>query len=106
VDETSRTIQGKRYRFTRQQILDTMAWYDQQYPDNSYCEPPAIKSWLDNTIYHYAVRHAGRLYPPKFILHRITGLALQGEGLTGGKLTNGVFEDLEFEVIDKPVLPS
>ena len=83
---------------TRQQVLDVMAEYDIDYPNNDYCEPPATVPWQENQAYKYAVVHAGRFYPPKYLAHCLTGRALQGEGLHGGHV-NRVFEGLDFEVI-------
>ena len=89
------TYQG--IAISRQQILDRMVWYDRTYPSNDYHEPPTIKTWLENEAYKYAVVHEGKLYPPKYILHLITGLSLQGEGLHGGQV-NRVYRQHGFEV--------
>lgn len=82
---------------TLRQVLDEMQWYDDQYPHNDYCEAPAIKTWLENKAYKFAVVHAERLYPPKLLAHRLTGRALQGDGLIGGQV-NRIFVQLGFEV--------
>lgn len=82
---------------TRQQVLDEMQWCDERYPHDDYCEPPAKKPWQENRTYKWAVEHAGRLYPPKLLAHRLTGRALVGDGLIGGKV-NRVFQQLGFEV--------
>ena len=73
-----------------------MARYDREYPDNDYVERGAGPGWLETNSYHYAIVHAGRPYPSKYILHRVTGAALQD--LVGGQSTNRVFKQLGFEV--------
>ncbi len=82
---------------TRQQVLDVMARYDVEYPDNDYCAGTATVPWHENRTYKYAVVHAGRLYPPKYLASLLTGRALVGEGLQGSKVPI-IFERLGFEV--------
>jgi hypothetical protein len=74
-----------------------MAQYDIEYPNNDYCTGTAKRPWHENRTYKYAVVHGGQLYPPKYLAHRLTGRALQGEGLQGSKVPT-VFERLGFEV--------
>ena len=90
-------VRFKGTLITLQQVLDEMQRYDEQYPHNDYCEPPAKMPWQENRTYKFAVVHAGRLYPPKLLAHRLTGRALVGNGLIGGKV-NWIFEQLGFEV--------
>ncbi len=94
------TVTFKGATISRQRILDLMARYDRQYPNNDYHEPPTKKGWLDNNAYKYAVLYGGKRYPPKYLVHLATGRALQGEGLKGGQV-NRVFEQLAFDVVRK-----
>ena len=74
-----------------------MMHYDQDYPKNDYCEPPALKAWHQNRLYKWAVVHRGRLYPSKYLASQLTVRALQHDGL-GARNTIRIFEELGFEV--------
>ena len=79
----------------RPDLLKTMRRFDAEYPDwRDYDD------WLSRATYKYAVRHEGRLYPPKLILSMLTGVDRMK--FNGGGQTNSVFERLGFEVVDKP----
>jgi len=80
---------------TRDQMLAALKDFDSAYRDtNDY------DRWLDKITYKYALRHAGRLYPCKYILSVASGLDVTDFG--GGQQTNSKFQRLGFEVIDKP----
>lgn len=80
---------------TRDQVLAALRDFDSAYRDtNDY------DRWLDKRTYEYALRHAGRLYPCKYILSVASGFDLTKFG--GGQQTNSKFQRLGFEVIDKP----
>jgi len=80
---------------TRDQVLAALRHFDSAYRDtNDY------DRWLDKRTYKYALPHAGRLYPCKYILSVASGFDLTEFG--GGRQTNSKFEGLGFEVIDKP----
>lgn len=85
----------KRKFLTRQMVLDAIDRFER---DSEFTE---IKSkWRDNRGYKYALRHRGRLYPPKPILSLASGFS-RGS-FNGGDQTNRVFRQLGFDVIDKP----
>ena len=76
-------------------VVEAMRQFDAQYRvTNDY------DRWLDKETYHYAVRHAGRLYPCKYILSLASGWPLDRFG--GGQQTNRKFKALGFDVIEKP----
>lgn len=76
----------------RDAVLKAMAAFDAEY-----AHPNDYEGWLDNGTYHYAVEHAGRPYPPKHILSRITGIPTAD--LHGGDPTNHVFQELGFAIL-------
>ena len=94
---------------TRSLILRAIAEFDVEYPDtNSYCTP-RCPGWLDDLRYHYALLYHGRLYPPKHIVHLVTGLTLQegilcGIGSGGRNGANTHLREHGFEVGDKEQL--
>ncbi len=55
---------------------------------------------MDKRKYKYALQHAGRLYPCKYTLSLASGWPL--DSFSGGQQTNDKFEDLGFDVIEKP----
>jgi 5-methylcytosine-specific restriction protein A len=76
-------------------VLAALRDFDVTYPDtNDY------DGWLDKRTYKYALLHAGRLYPCKYILSSASGLALSE--FSGGEQTNSKFRRLGLEVTDKP----
>ena len=80
---------------TRDQVSAALRHFDSAYRHtNDY------DRWLDKRTYKYALRHAGRLYPCKYILSVASGFDLTKFG--GGQQTNSKFQRLGFEVIDKP----
>lgn len=87
--------------FTCQDILDAMSRFDAKYPNtNDFTgRQGALKGWLENRTFEYAVRHRGRLYPPKYILSKASGVPRYV--FSGGSQTNRVFRELGFEVIEK-----
>jgi hypothetical protein len=48
--------------------------------------------------YKYAIEHHKKLYPPKYILSKITNISTID--FSGGEQTNVVFEDLGFKIIE------
>jgi 5-methylcytosine-specific restriction protein A len=79
---------------TRQNILDTLHEFAEQYPNTE-----AYDDWLLKKTYKYAVRYDGRLYPPKHILSMATGIL--NTDFNGGEQTNRVFRQLGFDVENK-----
>jgi hypothetical protein len=79
---------------TRQQVIDALKAFADAYPD-----PNAYEKWLETGTYRYAIDYENRLYPPKYILHRITDYPLHE--FSGGEQTNRVFEQLGFIIIEK-----
>jgi hypothetical protein len=51
---------------TRQDILNAIAAYNRQFPNNDY------DSWRSKGTYHWAVSHGGRLYPPKWLVAQVS----------------------------------
>ena len=84
----------KRQVVTRQNILDALQEFSEQYPD-----PETFDDWLRKETYKYAVRYGEKKYPPKHILSTATGIPTTKFG--GGEETNRVFRQLGFEVGDK-----
>jgi len=86
-----------------QDILKAMSTFDAKYPNtNDFTgRPEALKGWLENRTFKYAVRYQGRLYPPKYILSKASGVPRCA--FSGGWQTNRVFRELGFDVIDKYV---
>ena len=87
---------------TRLRILAAMRRFDQDYAPAVIFPPDRITSWLDDRKYKYAVQYACRLYPPKYIIHLVTGLHLSD--FNGGEQTNKHFCAHGFEVGDKRTL--
>lgn len=82
-------------KVTSQQIITALQKFDSQYlKTNDY------DSWLEKGTYRYAVQDQNKLYPCKFILSLAVGIELSLFG--GGKQTNKAFENLGFDVIEKP----
>lgn len=79
---------------TRSQVLEQLAKYDTDFPNTNDYE-----NWLDDGTYVYALKYDGKLYPPKYILSRASGLPLSD--FSGGDNTNDLFEELGFAVRDK-----
>ena len=72
-------------------VIRVMDDFDESYPStNQYV------NWLDNGTYKYAIRHRGRLYPPKHILSVVSGIPTAL--FNGGDQTNRVFWELGFDV--------
>ena len=87
------TLLGKPV--TRDDVLAALRRFDAEYRDtNDY------DRWLDKGTYKYALQHAGRLYPCKYILSLASGWALDRFG--GGQQTNRKLKALGFDVIEKP----
>jgi 5-methylcytosine-specific restriction protein B len=61
-----------------------------------------LRAWRQSGSYHYVLLHEGRRYPPKYILHRVTGAPL--DRFCGGDSTNRVFRQLGFDVVRKAAL--
>jgi len=80
---------------TRDQVLAALRDFDSAYRDTNEYD-----RWLDKRTYKYALRHAGRFYPCKYILSVASGFDVSVFG--GGQQTNSKFRRLGFEVIDKP----
>ncbi len=76
-------------------VREALDSFDAEHPDsNSYEE------WQEKANYRYALRYGGKLYPPKHILSRVSGISTAE--FNGGEQTNRVFRQLGFEIIDKP----
>ena len=90
---TTETIfKGKRV--TRDKIKAVIHEFDEQFRNsNSY------DAWLGKGTYKYAIKYHGKLYPPKFILSRVTGMNISK--FSGGIGTNRVFCQLAFDVAPK-----
>jgi hypothetical protein len=80
---------------TRDQVLAALRQFDSTYRDTNEYD-----GWLEKGTYKYALEHAGRLYPCKYILSVASGFDVGAFG--GGQQTNSKFVRLGFEVIDKP----
>jgi len=89
--ETYFNTKGKSFKITIQDILTAMSDFDLQGRKN-------MVGWLANKNHLYAIQHQGKLYPPKRILSKITGIHYNGNGIHGGPPTNHVFEDLGFTI--------
>ena len=87
---------------TRRLIKDAMRGFDQEFPHAALFPRDHTTSWLDDRKYKYAVQYACRLYPPKYIIHLVTGLHLSD--FNGGEQTNKHFRAHGFEVGDKRTL--
>ena len=96
-------------QITDDQVRRALERYDRGYPSNDYPrtrERPHIKTWLENRIFKFAIRHKGRHYPPKLILRLAIGTGPQaGYRFFGGGRpgrANWVLEKLGFEIVPKP----
>lgn len=85
----------KSMTVTYQSIYDTLLDFDEEFPDSGDYD-----QWLDKGGYKYAVEFGGRVYPPKHILSKTTGISTSE--FSGGDQTNRIFQQLGFVVIDKP----
>ncbi len=99
VMHTVTTTDGIRHTITCPQVLAELARYDAAFPANDYDERAGGPGWLDAPTYRFALVHEGRLYPPKYLLHRLTAAPL--ERFSGGEFTNRVLRRLGFEVLPK-----
>ena len=81
-------------RLTHDDVVKELQKYDYEYPDTNQYD-----DWLEKETYKFVLEHNGRLYPPKHILSRITGISTSE--FSGGDRTNSVFEKLGFIVRDK-----
>jgi len=81
---------------TDQDILGAINGFDAQYPHDSN----EYDSWLEKKSYKYAIQRNKKLYPPKHILSRATGI--DTSEFNGGEQTNRVFRELGFHIINKP----
>lgn len=81
---------------TREQIIKELKIFDEQYPtSNDY------DSWLHKDTFRFVLEHDGKLYPPKYILSRVSKLDVSE--FSGGVETNSIFTELGFIVKDKIV---
>lgn len=84
----------KGQKVTRQNILDALRDFSAEYPDTDTYE-----NWLGKNTYIYAVRYEDKVFPPKHILSRATGIPTTE--FSGGEQSNRVFSQLGFEVVFK-----
>jgi len=84
----------KRQTVTRQNILDAIHDFSSQYPN-----PATYDNWLQKATYKYAVHYGERVYPPKHILSRATGIPTTD--FSGGEQTNRVLQQLGFDIACK-----
>jgi len=79
---------------TKDMIVRELEKFDAEYPDtNNY------DNWLEDNSYKYALEHRGKLYPPKYILSRLTGIDVSE--FSGGDQTDNVFRELGFTIRNK-----
>lgn len=79
---------------TKDMVVQELEKFDAEYPDtNNY------DNWLEDDSYKYALEHRGKLYPPKYILSRLTGIDVIE--FSGGDETNNVFRELGFTIRNK-----
>ncbi len=76
---------------TRAAIVRALAFFDAAYPESNDYD-----GWLEKRHYRWALRVAGRLYPPKFILHLATDIPLAD--MTSAKRRAAVLRALGFAV--------
>ena len=84
----------KGVQISRADVLAALADFDDRYPNSNDYD-----SWLEKGNYRYILRHRGAFYPPKYILHLVTGLPL--DEMRSAKQRKRVFEALGFEVVRK-----
>jgi hypothetical protein len=94
VKEKEKMAEFRNRQILRDEVLKELAIFDEKYPDTNNYE-----NWLNDGAYKFALKYAGRLYPPKYILSQVTGLPVSG--FSGGEETNSIFEELGFAVRDK-----
>lgn len=88
-------VRFKGKEITRDDVLKELERYDEEFANtNDY------DSWLDTSGYTYALEYENKLYPPKYILSKLTGID-RGQ-FSGGDRTNNVFKGLGFAIKDKP----
>lgn len=79
----------KDVEVTDNDVVEALQEFDNRYPNFEDYE-----YWRK-----YAIRRAGRLYPPKYILELAT--AISRDRFNGGEPTNKVFQKLGFTIIHK-----
>ena len=84
----------KSITITQQAVLRALQSFASLYPNTNDYE-----GWLDKESYRYAIDQEGKLYPPKHILSRITGISTTE--FSGGEQTNRVFRELGFTIVMK-----
>ena len=79
---------------TKDMVVRELEKFDAEYPDtNNY------DNWIEDNSYKYALEHRGKLYPPKYILSRLTGIDVSE--FSGGDQTDNVFRELGFIIRNK-----
>lgn len=79
---------------TKDMVVRELEKFDAEYPDtNNY------DNWLEDNSYKYALEHRGKLYPPKYIFSRLTGIDVSE--FSGGDQTDNVFRELGFVIRNK-----
>lgn len=77
---------------SQSEVIRALREFMEMYPD-----PNQYENWMEKDNYKYAIDYEGRLYPPKHILSRVSGVSTQE--FSGGEQTNRVFEQLGFEIV-------
>jgi hypothetical protein len=86
------TLKGQNV--SRDAVLEAMRVFDATFAD-----PNGYDHWLESGIYKYAIRYAGRVYPPKYILSQVTGMPTNE--LRQSLRIRQVFRALGFVVAEK-----
>ena len=88
----STSLKGRNV--SRDAVLEAMRVFDAAFPD-----PNGYDHWLEKGIYKYAIRFAGRVYPPKYILSQVTSMPMSE--LRQSLRVRQVFRALGFVVAEK-----
>jgi hypothetical protein len=86
-------VQGRVIQ--RDDVLSAFDAFDREYP-----KPADYQNWIDVGNYKHAVRHKGRLYPPKWIL--ATAAKVPVRPINGGPYTNKRLKRMGFDIIGRP----
>lgn len=87
-------VKFKGKEIQKEDVIKEVEKFRQRYKDtNEY------KNWIGQGAYKYAIEYEGEIYPPKYILSKVTGIDLSE--FSGGKAISDIFEKLGFLVKEK-----
>lgn len=84
----------KGKEISKERILEEFVKFDSEYPQLN-----DFKGWLEDGKYRYVIKYNGKIYPPKHILSKASGIPTSG--FSGGNEANNFFIGCGFEIQEK-----